>query len=133
MCGDDQVSWSTDLHTLRRIRYKLKLAAASPQWTRAFAGVRLDPLLEVIESQLRERADTTGSRLESDFLDVAYHFRHRQAADPRDKVYAILNLVEGRKLKFGGPDYNLSAEESWEMVSKAFRSLNPDLGVTVGT
>lgn len=134
ICGGDQVSWCTDVKSLRRIKFKIKIAATSPQWENSpLRTVDLGPLLEVVETQLREVADMTGMRFENDLLDVVYEFRHRQATDPRDKIYAMFNLAEGRRVQLDRiGEYRESREEAWERLARAIRSLDPAAEVRTG-
>lgn len=134
ICGRDQVSWSTDSISLRRLKFKIKFAATSPQWERSpLHIVNLGPLLEVVETQLREVEDMTGIRLENNLLDVVYEFRHRKSTDPRDKIYAMFNLAEGRRVQLDRiGEYSESREEAWERLARAVRSLDPAAEVQMG-
>lgn len=127
ICGTDKVSWSTDLQSLKRLKYKIKLAATSPQWEQGpLQSVDLGPLLEVVDAQLREAADAEGVRLENNLLDVVYEFRHRLVSDPRDKIYAMFNLAEGRRVQLDrAGDYTETREEAWERLAEAVKSLDP--------
>lgn len=134
ICGHDQASWSTDLNSLRRLKFKIKFAATSPQWEyRPLHTVDLGPLLEVVETQLREVADVNGLRLENNLLGVVDQFRHREATDPRDKIYAMFNLAEGRRVQLDRiGDYSESREEAWERLATAIHSLDPDTEAQIG-
>lgn len=134
ICGTEKVSWSTDLPSLKRLKYKIKLAAISPQWENSpLRSVDLRPLLEVVEAQLREAADVEGHRLENNLLDVVYEFRDRYATDPRDKIYAMFNLAEGRRVQLArAGDYTESRDEAWERLARAVKSQDPAVEVQTG-
>lgn len=156
LCGTSETTWTTDMQTLQRIKFRIKTAVISPQWQKeifprwraariaapleadpsrtdptrlmlSFENIELGPLLEVIELQIRERADEGGFHLRRDLLDLVYDLRHRQAADPRDQIFAMLGLAEGRTTDLGGfrPDYTDSVEEVHEKIMKAIRILHP--------
>lgn len=119
VCGDHQVSWRTDLQTMRFIVLRIKAAVISPQLL-SDAGYRsytstLDwtPILNILETQMRQAARREGVTLQRNLLDVAFDFRHRQSVDRRDKYFAMLGIIENDQ---GGqlalvPDYSITAEE----------------------
>ncbi|PMD47201.1 HET-domain-containing protein [Hyaloscypha variabilis F] len=116
-CGSQTISWTSDVDTLRRILFRIKSVALSPEWqsTQATRLNNLDwsPLLNILEMQLRTVALKEHITIEKNLLDIAFDFRHRRCVDPRDKYFAIFGLAdksEGRQL-FGLPDYRLSLEE----------------------
>jgi hypothetical protein len=132
-CGDHQVSWKVDLSTLQRAKFKLKLASTSPEWEGSdFEEVDLLPLIEVVESQLREVMEVSSLRLEKDLLDVVYDFRHRHATYEADKVYAILNLAEGRRTDLtkipGGLRYG-SRDHARDLLTRLIGQLYPDVQI----
>lgn len=133
VCGASTVSWQTDVGTLRIIRYRVKSGAISNKWRSTALGlVDLDPLLGVVEGQLRERAAEGLCHLEKDLLDVAYEFRHRQSNDPRDRIYAILGLAEGRKLAVQTVDYTQTIDEVEEEFRRSIQGLYPGVRVQAG-
>lgn len=133
VCGASAVSWQTDVDTLRIIRYKIKSGAISNKWRSTdLRFINLGPLLEVVEAQLRERAADGLCHLEKDLLDVAYEFRHRLSSDPRDRIYAIMGLAEGRELLGIRPDYSLSIEEVEEEFGRSIQALYPGVQVQAG-
>ena len=52
------------------------------------------PLLDILEAQSRQAARREGATLHRNQLELAFTFRHRKAHDPRDKIFAISNIVE---------------------------------------
>lgn len=134
ICGKAQVAWTSDFDNLRRIKFRIKSSAISPQWRNSVLQyMELLPLLETIESQLREIATDRQIRLEPDLLDVVYDFRWRKATDPRDQVFAILNLAQGRNVDLQvRPDYRKMAEEAHDMLAQALDRQYGGLGVEQG-
>jgi hypothetical protein len=134
ICGKAQAVWASNFDSLRRIKFRIKSSAISPQWRNtALQHSELQPLLETIESQLREIAADGQIRLKLDLLDVVYDFRRRKAADPRDQVYAILNLAEGRNADLQvRPDYTRTAEEAHDMLAQGLDRQYGGLGVEPG-
>lgn len=63
----------------------------------------------VYMQQLTEVAETRGKMASSPFLDIASKFRHRQATDPRDKVFGMLGLTN--ELTKDIIDYNSSVAD----------------------
>ncbi|KAH7083363.1 heterokaryon incompatibility protein-domain-containing protein [Paraphoma chrysanthemicola] len=126
-CGPHTVRWKTDIDTLRRIKFIIKFAATSPQWEKSiFHDVNLNPLIEVIEMQMREREEETGVRYEKDILDVRYDLRHRQSVDPRDKLFAFLSLAESRRMDWGGiVNYNHTSERVHANFARILQQLYP--------
>ncbi|KAF2248904.1 HET-domain-containing protein [Trematosphaeria pertusa] len=133
MCGKHTVRWRTNISTLRRIKFMTKFAATSPQWELApFHEVDLQPLVEIIEAQIREREEETGVRVEKDILDVRYEFRNRQCTFFSDKLYALLGLAESRRMGLKGlelVDYTQKAEEAHAKFAAVLHGLNPGLDI----
>jgi hypothetical protein len=118
-CGRHKIHWNGDLRTLKALVFRIKSAAISPiynQYKRTASELDWSPLLNVLESQMRQAARREGVVLHRNLLDVAFDFRHRHATDPRDKYYAILGIIEsdqGGAFRFD-VDYRLSANEVFE-------------------
>jgi hypothetical protein len=116
VCGEHQVSWRGDLQTMRSIVFRIKAAAVSPYFSSAtIPTITPDwsPLLNILETQMRQAARREGVTLRRNQLDLAYDFRHRQSADLRDKYFAIFGIIENDQ---GGqlsllPDYRIGLEE----------------------
>jgi hypothetical protein len=62
----------------------------------------------------RQRGETLRPAL--DILDIAYSTRHRKSSDPRDKLFAIMGLVDQSDGSFLRPDYNMKVEEVFERL-----------------
>lgn len=134
VCGPHKVSWTADIRTIMYMKFKIKFAATSPQWEEGpLCKVDLGPILQVVETQLREVAESLDIKVTKDLLDVVYDFRERQATDPRDKVYAIINLAEGRKISAGMVvDYSETREEARERLARAVLDLYSVLNIQNG-
>jgi hypothetical protein len=116
VCGEHQVSWSGDLQTMRSIVFRIKAAAISPYFSSAPIYTNTpdwSPLLNILETQMRQAARREGVTLCRSQLDLAYDFRLRQSTDLRDKYFAIFGIIEndqGGQLRLL-PDYRISLEE----------------------
>lgn len=134
VCGQSAVCWNTDTATLRIIKWRVKSAVISNKWRCTdFNRVDLGHLLEVVQAQLQERAAEGQYIGERDLLDVAYDFRHRRAADPRDRIFAILGLAEGRKFDSSTlVDYTRTVEEAEEDFKMRLQALYPGVKVQIG-
>lgn len=132
ICGTDQMSWTNDPPSVRAFARSIKLAALSPGWSEVgLTDVSLDGFLGLLELQLRQSV-----ALEKipppDILDVAYSMRHRQATDPRDKIFAFLNLAESRVVKHQFQvDYRKTLHEVFDDFTRVLES--GDLGAVVST
>jgi len=119
LCGRYQIQWAADLQTLRGLVFRIKSASISPMYRlslRSASELDWSPLLDILESQMRQAARREGVVLHRNLLDVAFDFRQRNASDPRDKYYAILGIIEDNKggsLSFA-PNYAMSAEQVYE-------------------
>lgn len=118
-CGPYRIQWTVDLRTLRGLVFRIKSASISPMYRLSpHSASELDwsPLLNILESQMRQAARREGVVLHRNLLDLAFDFRQRNSCDPRDKYYAILGIIENDKegsLTFA-PDYSLSAERVYD-------------------
>jgi hypothetical protein len=116
VCGEHKVSWFSDLRNLRSVIFRIKSAAISPYFTAASGRKsKLDwsPLIDILETQLRQAARREGVILHRNQLDIAYQFRHRECHDPRDNYFAMFGIVESEKggdLRFT-VDYSMSLEQ----------------------
>ena len=99
-CGQYRIQWTADLRTLRALVFRVKSAIVSPLYNlheRAAKELDWMPLLHILESQMRQAARREGVVLQRNLLDVAFDFRHRRCADPRDRYFAILSIVENEQ------------------------------------
>jgi hypothetical protein len=98
-------------------------------------GTTLDwsPFVEVLEIQMRQAARREGIMLRRNHLDLAFDFRHRRCANPRDKYYAIFGIIEndaGGDLTMA-PDYSVSLEDVHKQFTAAIqRIIGQDLPPT---
>ncbi|KAH8722585.1 heterokaryon incompatibility protein-domain-containing protein [Phaeosphaeriaceae sp. PMI808] len=118
VCGGHQVSWRCDLQTMRSIIFRIKASAISPYFSSPSASTQTStlnwsPLLEILETQMRQAARREGVTLRRNHLDVAFDFRHKKAMEPRDKYFAIFGIIEndqGGQLTLA-PNYDIPLEE----------------------
>ena len=106
MCENDVVTWQADPASVLNFVRGLKFAAVSASWAEIglapgseglrLQGVDLDDIINVLEQQLqqiRRRRDRTNVMREPDLLDLTYSFKDRLSTDPRDKLFATLDLA----------------------------------------
>lgn len=116
---------------MRTIVFSIKAAAISRQFFPVdvvTSTLDWSPLLNVLEMQMRQAARREGVVLVRNQLDLAHDFRHRQPKDPRDKFFAIWNIVEndrGGQLALA-PDYSMPLEA----LHRAFTPHQRDRGCT---
>ncbi|QRD00370.1 hypothetical protein JI435_072290, partial [Parastagonospora nodorum SN15] len=116
VCGEHRLSWYGNLQSLRRIAFRIKSTAISPYFSVASGRKsKLDwsSLLDIVETQMRQAARREGAVIHRNQLDLAFQFRYRQSADPRDNYFALFGIVEnenGGRLEFK-PDYSISLKE----------------------
>ncbi|KAK5708574.1 hypothetical protein LTR17_020558 [Elasticomyces elasticus] len=119
-CGSHSIVWKNSIEVVRRFERSVKLAAISPQWQ----SMRLPDLsgfLQLLVMQLDTSRATKAfdaPRQQTGILDVIYELRHREAADPRDRYYAVLGIIGSRQAALLKPDYTLSAAEVYRQVIK---------------
>jgi hypothetical protein len=61
--------------------------------------------------------------------ELLFYCRHRDYADPRDKVYALLELIDGRTDRRLRPNYKMSVQEVYANVMRFMISLEQCLDV----
>ncbi|KAI9857986.1 MAG: hypothetical protein M1813_007956 [Trichoglossum hirsutum] len=123
MCGKDSFEWTNDPIRVRKLMRRIKFAAISPQWERAgLSQIDLKKFLDLLDLQMRhiERERNQNFRRPPDILDVAFDMRHRKSTDPRDKIFALMGLVDQSNRVIFRPDYSLPVEE---MFQKLFDSI----------
>ncbi|EDU40826.1 het domain protein [Pyrenophora tritici-repentis] len=128
-CGHYKLYWRGNLRTVRAMVFRIKTAAISPYYTLS-SGRRstLDwsPLLDILETQLRQASRREGKALQRTTLDLAFDFRDRITTVPQDRYLAILAVIEnddGARLKFR-PDYTLPLEEIYHQFVVEIQSIN---------
>jgi len=122
ICGYDSFSWTNEPVKIRRFMRMIKAAAISPQWEFAnLSRIEMDEFLQLLELQLRhiERVRRESFQKSPDILDVAYDTRHRQCTDPRDRLYAVMGLVDSADSKMFVPDYNLPVGETFQHMLRS--------------
>jgi hypothetical protein len=127
--GPYEVAWDADVRSLRTILFRIKSAVISPEWSlsshRSTSDVDWSPLLNILDTQLRQAARREQATISRTPLDLAFDFRKRQCYDPRDRYYAIFSIVENDK---GGrlilqPDYTLPVEELHRQFTEEVRRI----------
>lgn len=135
VCGEHRVSWHVDLQTMRSIVFKIKAAAISPYFSpNASYPSTLDwsPLLDILETQMRQAARREGVTLRRNHLDLAFDFRHRKCTERRDKYFAIFGIIENDQ---GGqlalvPDYTIGLEELHDRFTAETRRISESTSAT---
>jgi hypothetical protein len=113
-CGNDSFQWENNPSQILKFMRRIKYAAISPQWEQAgLSQVNMDIFLQLLDLQVthieRQRGEVL--RPAPDILDIAYSTRHRKSTDRRDKLFAIMGLVDQSDKSFFRPDYNMNVEE----------------------
>jgi hypothetical protein len=68
----------------------------------------------------------------SAFLEFLWLLRHKEASDPRDKVYGLLGLLHGERHSFLVPDYSMSTAETFSRCTEALIKSDNSLNALVG-
>lgn len=124
ICGPREVKWkSTDCIAVKRFSSMIKYAELLPQWDQmGLRTVNMQPLLDMLDLQIGNQLDQSWgmtNRRAPDVLDVAHSMRHRLCADPRDKVFGILGLVEHMwELDGFKPDYSMTVGQMYEALQR---------------
>jgi hypothetical protein len=119
MCGEDKFEWTNDPVQVRKFIRRIKYAAISPQWEEAgLSEVNVGPLLQVLNLQMQhiERQQKQNLTLPPDILDIAFELRHRKASDRRDKLFAIMGLVDQENGSIFQPDYTMNVESVFQRL-----------------
>ena len=121
-CGNDSFKWENDPSQVLKFIRRIKFAAISPQWEQAgLSQVNTDTFIHLLYLQIEhiERQRKEILRPAYDILDIAYASRHRKATDRRDKLFAIMGLVNQRDETFFRPDYTMNVEEVFKTLLDA--------------
>lgn len=112
--GRTAIAWSRQART-RRFLARVKMAELSPSWQHSEELRRVDfrPVRELLEQSLAADARRHGTVEVPSLLDVVHSIRHRQVADPRDRIYGVMSLVTPAEVAGLVPDYSLSWEETY--------------------
>jgi hypothetical protein len=119
MCGRDSFQWTNDPVQVRKFIRRIKYAAISPQWEQAgLSEVNIGSLLQVLNLQMQhiERQRNQAFALPQDILDVAFELRHRKSSDPRDKLFAMMGLVDQKSGSAFQPDYSINVEAVFQRL-----------------
>jgi hypothetical protein len=128
MCGQYFITWHGDIRTMRAIVFRIKSTVISPLYSLGdghTSTLDWSPLLNVLETQMRQAARREGVVLHRTHLDLAYEYRHRQSTYFGDRIYAILGIIEsdqGAELRFG-VDYNRPTEELFSEFAAEVRRI----------
>jgi hypothetical protein len=124
-CGDDTISFSdialvagivislSEGKNLRNLSNILTVRALMPN---AIQTGTTDP------SWLFAKVTSRKMKVDKDLLSFASLFRSNNSTDPKDKIYALLGLleeIEGGETYGITPDYNLSVEQAYVQVAEA--------------
>jgi hypothetical protein len=113
-CGNDSFQWENNPSQILKFIRRIKYAVISPQWEQAgLSQVNMDVFLQLLDLQVQHIERQRGEILRPapDILDIAYSTRHRQAVDRRDKLFAIMGLVDQSDRTFFRPDYSMEVEK----------------------
>jgi hypothetical protein len=119
VCGNHQLSWDGNLQTLRSMVFRIQAHAISPYFSILSpqkSSLDWSPLLNILETQMRQAARREGVTLQRSLLDIAYNFRERRCMEPRDKFFAIFSMIEndkGERLRLQ-PDYTMRLEDVYD-------------------
>ncbi|GAB1309910.1 hypothetical protein MFIFM68171_00120 [Madurella fahalii] len=128
--GEHEVSWVVDLRTVKSILFRIKSAVISPGWSMPLrnraSSLDWSRLLNILDTRMRQAARREGAAIVGTPLDLAFDFRSRLSADPRDKYFAIANIIENDQ---GGsivlrPDYDMTLEELHQRFTDEVRRVN---------
>lgn len=112
--GRMAIAWSRRART-RRFLARVKMTELSPSWQHSNELRRVDfrPIRELLEQSLAAEAKRHGTVEVPSLLDVVHSIRHRQVADPRDRIYGVISLVTPAEVSSLVPDYSLTWEETY--------------------
>lgn len=119
ICGNETFRWTNDPVLVRKFIRRIKYAAISPQWDEAgLSEVNIGRFLQVLNLQMQhiERQRQQVFTLPPDILDIAFELRHRKATDRRDKIYAIMGLVDQPNGSNFQPDYSMNVEAVFQRL-----------------
>lgn len=121
-CGQYSIAWENQITEILRFLRSLKAASLSPEWRISHLEVDLSPLINLLQMQLDtgpQYALWEETRPLPDLLEIAYDTRHRQTADMRDHLYALVTLLYRRLPGLVSEfriDYTMSVEETYEQL-----------------
>ena len=105
ICGSDEIPWEsfrTALYCLYWKVYRIKQSSV---------------ISEQFSARVIKTYPLADSEINFNFLDAMYNTRHCKYTDPRDRVYAILSLLEGTVDAIGiEPDYTKRTSQIYQYV-----------------
>lgn len=121
--GHTAIAWSRTARP-RRFLARVKMAELSPSWQHSeeLRRVGFRSVRELLEQSLAAKARRHGTVEVPSLLDVVHSIRHRQVADPRDRIYGVMSLVTPAEVAGLVPDYTLSWEETYRRFYDLFES-----------
>lgn len=119
-CGTETLSWSafnTAVRFFSHIANRPDLRSSLPT-VQTFNMLSIRGLLnlEQVEMRIRDKS----KKYRADLLSTLANYRHYNASDPRDKVYALLGLVTEHDYNAIRPDYTIGYPELYLKVAKYF-------------
>lgn len=132
-CGHDVFEWkSSNFIVVSRFMRIIKFAEILPEWAqRGLDKVDMQPLLDLLDLQIGNQLDKSwggSNRMARDLLDVAYDMRRKSCADPRDKVFGVLGMVDHLyNLEDFKPDYTMTVDQVFEALEKISFPLQRDV------
>ncbi|KUI64628.1 Lipase 2 [Cytospora mali] len=131
--GGTFIEWSSKAQT-RKFLARIKLTELSPSWQDSDELRRVDfrPMRELLEQSLAAVARRNGTVETPSLLDVVHSVRHRQAVDPRDRIYGVMSLMTPAEVAGLVVDYSLSWEETYRRFYDLVQSQvlrDPEIGV----
>ena len=130
--GQEQIHWSVLAHAVGNFDIHISDCCKD-----IFATIPLEErkLFAFFETKVKDieyirQRRSTGTRLKLEWL--LPHFFSRRATDPRDKVYALLSLVDPAQAELIKPDYDKPAQDLYEELTIHFLNSNRDFNLLVG-
>jgi len=107
----------------------------SPEVWQDIVSIRLTPLtffnLQLGRSQMMYSTQDKSMAV-SPFLEHLWLLRHKAATDPKDKIYALLGLMQGQNDLLLIPDYTLSIAETFARATSALIKSDGNLNALIG-
>jgi len=118
-------SWMAGEEAVRFLR-RLKFASACPDWdiiiqsrsvgsrrVRYSAGSWYSPMINLLEVSV---LNYYGSRPPPDLLDLLYETREKESADPRDRIFGLLEFSAAQCCTPLEIDHNLDESAIWDRI-----------------
>lgn len=119
--GTTSIEWSRA--QTRKFLMRIKMTELSPSWMESeLSLVDFRPIRELLEQSLAADARRKGAVEVPSLLDLVHSIRHRNCADPRDRIYGVMSLVTPAEVAGFVPDYSLSWEETYRRFYDTLQS-----------